>query len=136
MEIFKAAAERVASEHKDVFNPERGPIYSFDNAPVHQAANLQPLGIVGHRRAELPPSSPDMHKCIEHVFGTLTRAMNASLHRNPGLSTAADYKAEVERLFNTIITRESVQKDVSSLKDTYRAIKDDVAGDWPARHLR
>lgn len=136
MKTFKAAADRVASQHKDIFSPDRGPVYSFDNAPIHQAANLRALGIEGHKRALLPPSSPDMHKCIEHVFGTLVQAMKDSLGRNASLSTAAQYKDEVERLFNTAITRESVQKDVASLKDTYRSIKDDVAGDWPPRHLR
>ena len=136
MKVFKEAAEKVASEHRDIFSPDRGPVYSFDNAPIHQAANLKALGIEGHKHALLPPSSPDMHKCIEHVFGTLVRNMNDSLHRDVSLSTAAEYRAEVERLFNTAITRESVQKDVASLKDTCRAIKDDAAGDWPPRHLR
>lgn len=70
MEVFKAAAETVASKHKDVFNPERGPIQSFDNAPVHQTANLKPLGIVGHKHAQLPPTAlACMHKCIEQHGG-------------------------------------------------------------------
>ncbi len=110
MGFFKEEAEKVALEHKHVFTPERGPIYSFDNAPVHQGANLQALGLAGSKRATLPPSSPDMHKCIEHVFGTLTRAMQKSLHRNTMLTTVAEYRAEVEKLFNTIITPASVQR--------------------------
>ena len=136
MDFFKAEAQKVAMNNKHVFSPAKGPIYSFDNAPIHQGADLQALGLAGPMRAPLPPSSPDMHKCIEHVFGTLTRAMQKSLHRNLELTTAAEYKAEVVRLFNTIITPASVQKDVATLKDTYRAIRDEVAGDWPARHLR
>lgn len=136
MKVFKEEAQKVADEHKHVFSPNRGPIYSFDNAPVHQGADLNALGLVGPHRAPLPPSSPDMHKCIEHVFGTLTRAMEKSLHKHMELSTAAEYRAEVERLFKTIITPASVQKDVATLKDTYIAIRDEVAGDWPARHLR
>lgn len=136
MEFFKQEAENVALKHKHVFTPDRGPIYSFDNAPVHQGADLQALGLKGSKRAPLPPSSPDMHKCIEHVFGTLTRAMQKSLHRNTMLTTAAEYRAEVENLFKTIITPTSVQKDVNTLRDTYHAIRDEVAGDWPAKHLR
>ena len=62
--------------------------------------------------------------------------MEKSLHKHMELSTAAEYRAEVERLFKTIITPASVQKDVATLKDTYIAIRDEVAGDWPARHLR
>ena len=45
-----------------------------------------------------------MHKCIEHVFGTLTRAMNTSLHRDLKVTTAAQYRAELERLFGSVIT--------------------------------
>ena len=136
MKIFVEKAEMVASPNRHIFKSERRPIYSFGNAPIHQGANLQPIGIVGARRAPLPPSSPDMHKCIEHVFGTLTRAMNTSLHRDLKLTTAAQYRAELERLFGSVITASSVQKDVDTLKETYIAIKDVVAGDWPDKELR
>lgn len=136
MEDFISKAMAVAAEHKHVFSQDRGPIYSFDNAPIHQGANLQRLHLTGAKRAPLSPSSPDMHKCIEHVFGTMSRAMNKSLHRDASLTTAAQYKAEVERLFTTCITPESVQKDVATLKDTYYAIRHQVDGDWPDKHLR
>ena len=136
MKIFVEKAEMVASQNRHIFKSERRPIYSFDNAPIHQGANLQPLGIVGARRAPLPPSSPDMHKCIEHVFATLTRAMNTSLHRNATLTTAAQYKGEVERLFKTIITPASVQRDVATLKETYHVILHETSGDWPDKRFR
>lgn len=135
MREFIGKAEEVAREHKGIFSPERGPVYSFDNAPIHQGANLQALHVVGSKRAPLSPSSPDMHKCIEHVFGTITRVMNARLHEDVSLTTAQQYQNEVERLFGSVITQSSVQKDVSTLPDTYRAIQQ-VNGDWPARHLR
>lgn len=135
MRDFIGKAEEVAREHRAVFSAERGPIFSFDNAPIHQGANLRALNVTGAKRAPLPPSSPDMHKCIEHVFGTITRAMNARLHEDVGLTTAQQYRDEVTRLFGSVITPSSVQKDVSTLHDTYRAILD-VQGDWPDRHLR
>lgn len=129
-------AKGVAEGHKDVFCPARGPIYSFDNAPIHQGADLPRLQLTGARRAPLSPSSPDMHKCIEHVFGTMSQAMNDRLRQNATLTTAAQYRAEVERLFNTCITPESVQKDVATLKETYDAIRHKVGGDWPEKRLR
>ena len=135
MRGFKAEAKQVALEHKHVFSPDRGPIYSFDNAPIHQGADLKGLEIAGAKRAKLPPSSPDMHKCIEHVFGTITRAMAHSLSKDANLTTAAQYKDEVVRLFNTLITPESVQKDVASLQDTYHAIMA-AGGDWPDKCFR
>ena len=135
MRDFIVKAKHIASEHKHVFSPDRGPIFSFDNAPIHQGADLQGLGIDKATRARLPPSSPDMHKCIEHVFGTITRAMTHSLSRDPSLTTAAQYKDEVVRLFNTIITPASVQKDVASLQATYSAIMK-VGGNWPDKRFR
>lgn len=136
MDEFMKKAQEVALEHKQVFSTDRGPIFSFDNAPIHQGANLQRLGLTGAKRAQLPPSSPDMHKCIEHVFGAITNAMSSSLHRNVALTTAAQYKAEVEKLFKTLITPKFVQRDVATLKDTYHAIRHEVGGDWPDKRLR
>lgn len=137
MRAFQGAAQEVAAKHPRVFNAQKHPIYSFDNAPIHQAAedDLCKLGIYPSRRAPLPPSSPDMHKCIEHVFGTMSNALQASLHRKPHLSTADQYRQEVLDLFFNAITPASVQKDVASLKDTYRAILA-KAGDWPAKPFR
>lgn len=136
MRDFMAKAQEVAANHKQVFSAERGPVFSFDNAPIHQgAALLKELQLDGAKRASLPPSSPDMHKCIEHVFGTLTRAMAKSIRSNMNLSTAAAYKAEIVRLFYSVITPSSVQKDVASLKATYEEIKK-VEGDWPEQRFR
>lgn len=135
MTTFMQKADEVAADHKNVFSSDRGPIFSFDNAPIHQGANLKGLKLDGARRAPLSPSSPDMHKCIEHVFGTIERAMQDCIRRDPGLSTAAKYKAKLEELFTTRITPEGVRKDVESLKPTYRAIQD-AGGDWPDRRFR
>lgn len=135
MAFFKEKANEVASQHKNVFSPQRGPIFSFDNAPIHQGADLQKLELDGPKRAPLSPSSPDMHKCIEHVFGTMVQAMQRCLARNLSMSTAEEYKAKVQDLFMSCITAESVQKDVASLKSTYRAIQA-ANGNWPERSLR
>ena len=96
MDFFMKEADKVALKHKQVFSPERGPIFSFDNAPIHQGANLAKLQLTGAKRAPLSPSSPDMHKCIEHVFGTIERAMQDCIRQDAGLSTAAKYKAKLE----------------------------------------
>ena len=50
------------------------------------------------------PGAPDMHKAIEHVFGTLTTAMNHALAKDPDLKTVPQYKAKLEELFQEKIT--------------------------------
>lgn len=76
-----------------------------------------------------------MHKAIEHVFGTLTRAMNASMARDPELKGVDKYKEELEKLFNQKITARGVNKDVLSLRATYEQILA-AEGDWPPAKFR
>ena len=136
MRQFKKRAEDINEEHG-----LGDPVYSFDNAPIHDMTLLEEIGIHGSDRAPLPARSPDMHKVIEHVFGTLEGAMQRELHINPKLSSAKQYKAVLERLFWSVITAESVRKDISSLKGTYDAIRKSrdeggVEGGWPASMYR
>jgi len=137
MTYFKSEAMEVARKHPHVFGRAAltGDIklkFSFDNLPIHKDPSLGQLEI---EKVPLPPRSPDMHKVIEHIFGTLTRAMNLSLATDPTLNTTAKYKAELERLF-AAITPESVRKDVESLPATFKCIADDVKGGWPPARLR
>ena len=136
MRDFRAEALKVAAKHPNVFTKGARVKFSFDNPPIHNTAPLAEVQIQKEDRVRLPARSPDMHKTIEHVFGTLTRAMNASLARDPGLNTLPKYKAELERLFKTVITPESVRKDVASLPATYACILNDVDGGWPPANLR
>ena len=136
MKVVKRKAEKI--------NREAGlgpPVYSFDNAPIHDMALLEVIGITGNDRAPLPARSPDMHKVIEHVFGTLEGAMQNLLHEDPSLSTAPQYKAALVKLFRSVITAESVQKDIRSLRSTYDIIHKSrdaggVEGGWPPSRYR
>lgn len=42
---------------------------------IHDA-DLYDIGIMEGDRVDLPPASGDMHKCIEHVHGTVTPAFS------------------------------------------------------------
>lgn len=136
MKDFRGEALKVAAQHPSVFTTGVRPKFSFDNPPIHNRAALATIDIKPEDRVRLPPRSPDMHKVIEHIFGTLTRAMNVSLAKDPTLNTVPKYKAELERLFKSVITPESVRKDVASLPATYDCILNDVDGGWPPANLR
>ena len=117
------------------------PIFSFDNAPIHDMSLLGELGISGLDRAPLPARSPDVHKVIEHVFGTLEGAMQKELHNDPQLCSAQEYKAVLVRLFKSVITPESVRKDIRSLRETYDVIRKcadegGMEGGWPPSKYR
>ena len=136
MTLINAKALHVANQHPEVFSEGKGPLYSFDNPPIHQAADLARAGILPQQRVPLPPRSPDMHKCIEHIFGILTRNLNTSLLRNPLINNLQMYKEEIERLFYSSITKQGVQADVQSLLETYRSIAGPSNGGWPRASLR
>lgn len=136
MRVFKRGAEAINLQAK-----LDEPIYSFDNAPIHDMALLETIGIEGTDRAPLPARSPDMHKVIEHVFGTLEGAMQKALHADPSLCTAKQYKTLLLKLFKSNITATSVRKDIKSLKSTYDVIRKSrdeggVEGGWPPSQYR
>ena len=137
MRRFTRQAEKVNREHG-----LEDPLYSFDNASIHDVALLsEEMDFDGNDRVPLPPRSPDMHKVIEHVFGTLEGAMQKKLHDNPGLCTAEQYKKVLEKLFRKVITADSVRKDIKSLKGTYDMIRKcrdagGVEGGWPPSKYR
>ena len=139
MSIINAKAKLVVVNNPGVFGiggSSRPPLFSFDNPPIHQKAMLSRAGIKADQRVPLPPRSPDMHKVIEHCFGILSRAMNTSLLTNPAIKSVEQYKAEIERLFYSCITRESIQADVMSLVETYSSIAGPAEGGWPPARLR
>lgn len=117
------------------------PRYSFDNATIHKMEELEGLALDWNDRVELPAKSPDMHKVIEHVFGTLETAMQEALHDDPSLSRGHQYAALLRDLFKNLITPDSVQKDIMSLYPLYRMLSRSknaggVGGDWPPARFR
>lgn len=139
MGVVNKRALEVAVKHPAIFGTEsnpRAPLFSFDNPPIHQKAVLARAGIKPEQRVPLPPRSPDMHKVIEHCFGILSRAMNTSLLCNSHIKSIGQYRAEIERLFYSCITPESVQADVKSLSATYDCIAGSAQGGWPPAKLR
>ena len=139
MHIINEKAIQVVQRHPRVFGKggSREPLFSFDDPPIHQTADLSRAGIKRSQRVPLPARSPDMHKVIEHCFGIVSRAMNKSLLRNSSIRSIEDYKAELQRLFFTCITQEGIAKDVDSLVHTYQSIASkDIEGSWPPKELR
>ena len=138
MRGFQAEAERLVKAKHQLWSP----IYSFDNAPIHDMELLEELGIDNSNRARLPARSPDMHKTIEHVFGTLEGAMQTILHEDPECNKVALYKDALEKaFFEGSVTKESVQADIRSLRETYSAIaapehEGGCSGGWPAAKYR
>ena len=139
MIVVNAKAKQVAERNPKVFGSERSsrlPLFSFDNPPIHQKANLSRADVKAEQRVPLPPRSPDMHKVIEHCFGILSRAMNEKLLEDSSIKSIDQYKAVIESLFYSCITQESIQADVVSLVDTYKYIARKSAGGWPPYRLR
>ena len=136
MQYFRAEALKVAERHPHVFTKGARVKFSFDNPPIHNTCPLAEANIEPRDRVRLPPRSPDMHKAIEHVFGTLTTAMNHALAKDPDLKTVPQYKAKLEELFQEKITPASVRKDVESLPATYEYILHKADGGWPPANLR
>lgn len=117
--------------------------WSLDNANVHKAAYTDPAWLkkpLNARFGEVqpPPYSPDFHKVIEHVHGTLCSAFKKWLREHAEEAALMDLPTlfkQLEQLFYKCITKESVQKDVMSLSETIiqvRALK----GAYPAARYR
>lgn len=135
--IQEAAAQKMAAIPGGI-QPQQL-VWSFDNDRIHKAAlpELQLRRMIsGHTRAPLPPSSPDMHKVVEHCIGRLASMVAAELADTEDVQqSVAFWQAKVESMFFGNISAESIAKDVASLRDTYKAIID-VQGAWPAKRYR
>lgn len=98
-------------------------LYSWDNDKVHKGAKLWQVGFQPEDRFELPELSSDMHKVVEHVHGWLQAEMQKWLEdQDEEKITIEQCKAELRRLFEQELTKESLQRDVDSLKKTYAAV--------------
>ncbi len=104
-------------------------LYSWDNDKVHQGAKLENIGMQQEERFELPELSSDMHKVVEHVHAWLQARMQQWLEdKDEEKLTVDECSAELVRLFEQELKHESIQKDVKSLKATYKAVIDRRGG--------
>lgn len=103
--------------------------YSMDNDRVHVGADLTKVGIMEEDRFELPELSSDMHKVVEHIHAWLQAHMQLWLEKQDDEKlTVEECKAELTRLFEQVLTKEQIAKDVKSLKETYQAVIDRQGG--------
>jgi hypothetical protein len=110
-------------------------LYSWDNDKVHVGADLTKVGIEEEDRFELPALSSDMHKVVEHVHAWLSAQMQLWLEdKDDEKITVAEAKAKLTELFKHGYPLSAIQKDVASLKDTYKAVADHQGGQIPAAH--
>lgn len=122
------------------FKPHFKTLWSLDNAPVHGTAisstwPTKPAGLFGV--VSPPPYSPDMHKVIEHVHAIVCTEFMDWIVKHPNVvySTIEEYFDRLEHIFYTVITSESVRKDVASLQLTYAKIIE-AGGGYPAPQYR
>lgn len=117
--------------------------WSLDNAAVHKKAYEDPAWEKKPKNASFgqvqpPPYSPDMHKVIEHVHGTLCSAFRVWLEANHKEAAEMDIPTlfkQLEKLFYQHITVQSVRKDLQSLAKTFSQVKE-LNGAYPAAKYR
>jgi hypothetical protein len=123
-QIMKKFREK-AEERGNRLHLQRGEhwLYSWDNDKIHKGADLAQMGINKKHRFPLPELSSDMHKVVEHVHAWLDFHMQRwLLKQNRATITIDACKQQLEHLFYNVLTKESIQKDVRSLAQTYEAI--------------
>ena len=100
------------------------PVYSFDNPRIHtDPATLWELMIITNlNRLVLPPTSPDLHKVIEHSHGVICGRFQQWLNEDDTEFEMAGYCRVLQHIFHTKLTPESIQKDVETLTKTYEAV--------------
>ena len=123
-EIMKQFVEK-AQEPADTAHLRRGEhwLYSWDNDKVHRGADMTQAGIQPEHRFHLPELSSEMHKVVEHVHAWLDRHMQLWLQTQHHKELTIDAcKQQLEHLFYNVLPKESIQKDVESLVETYEAV--------------
>jgi hypothetical protein len=103
---------------------------AFDNAGVHQGANLRQYGINSSDIVDVPALSSDLQKVVEHCHANLYNAMQKWLQAPQQQSRK---KLPVEECMAQLLTtfrgmKEQIQKDVDSLPATYQEIIDREGG--------
>lgn len=98
---------------------------SFDNASPQAYANTMMFMRPDEEVWGLPAWSPDMHKCIEHVFGWLKTAVHRAAYAKFGAQLGKASVSDWHQLvYDTFFTLKpcSVAKDVQSLPALYEMI--------------
>lgn len=123
------------------FLPTYQPMISLDNASIHIKAVEDKEWLRQHpwggRRLPLPPYSPDIHKVIEHVHGTITNTFRERLRalKQPH-GTVLEYYQEVEDIFYQKFSSDGVSRDQQSLQLTCREILKQNGGYPPQKKFR
>lgn len=121
MKLFKEKAE----EPGNMAHLRRGEhwLYSWDNDKIHKGADMSKMGIKPEHRFDLPELSSDMHKTVEHVHAWLDHHMQLWLQKQNRKELIIDAcKQQLQHLFYNVLKKESIQRDVESLVETYEAI--------------
>jgi hypothetical protein len=136
MKHFMEKAETVAEVFSDYFEGQE-PLFAFDHASCHDAADLASIGLLEDQLHPVPVCSPDFQKPIEHVFGRLAKQFQNLLYNKSmaELGTPAQYRNAVLSIFESMPTMH-IKHDVKSLRNLYRVVKTPTAhggveGDWP-----
>lgn len=97
---------------------------AFDNAGVHQGADLRKYGINSCDIVDVPSLSSDLQKVVEHCHANLYNAMQRWMERP---EQQCRKKLPVEECMEQLLTafrgmKEQIQMDVDSLPETYQEI--------------
>ena len=113
--------------------------YCFDNDAIHKGAVLDKE--ITNNKLPLPPHSPDLNKPVEHAFNTIKSRWRDLLLLDSKILKPQEYMDRLQCIYKELVTDESIQKDVHSLKQTYRWVGKTLEqggseGHYPPKHLR
>jgi hypothetical protein len=123
-EIMKKIRE-AAEKPQNMVHLARGEhwLYSYDNDKIHRGADMGQMGILPEHRFPLPELSSEMHKVVEHVHAWLDYHMQLWLQKQNRKELKIEAcKQQLEHLFYNVLKKESIQKDVQSLVQTFEAV--------------
>ena len=118
------------------------PVFSLDNAACHKAAKS--LLCKKHKGKfkqdsflDLPPYSPDLHKVIEHVHGTIcTKFKKLGRDQKHVFGTCTEYQDLMCKIFyDSKSSKRSVVQDTQSLYETMLEVVK-VQGGYPPSIFR
>jgi hypothetical protein len=92
-------------------------------------------GFTPELRVLLPPYAPDMHRVIEHSYGSAEIMFRKWLYNNPGKHTIQQYQAAFEELYKQCTTAAIISADVAGLPELYKWIHENE-GNWAPAKMR
>jgi transposase len=99
------------------------PLFVYDNVALQKTANYGAMSIERTQHVQTPPHSPDFNKPIEHCWNQIKSKVLSKLYRAYDVElTAALAQQMVQEAWNEI-KRDSIRRDVESLKDTWLIVK-------------